>query len=103
MKIGFIGLGSVGSGMAMNLLKAGHDVTVYNRTRAKAEALIAKGANVAALTLVGAKPSTPCSPMTMRLRAWCSTAMACSQVLAKTRSTFSSTISVALSKRLTEV
>jgi glycerol-3-phosphate dehydrogenase len=32
MKIGFIGLGKMGSAMATNLLKAGHNVTVYNRT-----------------------------------------------------------------------
>jgi 3-hydroxyisobutyrate dehydrogenase-like beta-hydroxyacid dehydrogenase len=30
--------------MAANLLKAGHDVTVYNRTRTKVEALVAQGA-----------------------------------------------------------
>jgi 3-hydroxyisobutyrate dehydrogenase-like beta-hydroxyacid dehydrogenase len=47
MKVGFIGLGQMGSGIAKNLLKAGHDVTVYNRTRAKAEALASKGARVA--------------------------------------------------------
>ena len=35
MKIGFIGLGNMGSAMAMNLLKAGHNVTVYNRTAQK--------------------------------------------------------------------
>jgi 3-hydroxyisobutyrate dehydrogenase-like beta-hydroxyacid dehydrogenase len=48
MKVGFIGLGHMGAGMAVNLLKAGHEVTVYNRTRAKAEALTAQGAKVAA-------------------------------------------------------
>lgn len=48
MKLGFIGLGQMGSGMAANLLKAGHDVTVYNRTAAKAAALAAQGARVAA-------------------------------------------------------
>jgi 3-hydroxyisobutyrate dehydrogenase-like beta-hydroxyacid dehydrogenase len=48
MKVGFIGLGRMGAGMAANLLKAGHDVTVYNRTRPKAEALVARGANAAA-------------------------------------------------------
>ncbi|MGO4683787.1 NAD(P)-dependent oxidoreductase [Hyphomicrobium sp. 2TAF46] len=48
MKIGFIGLGHMGSGIAANLLKAGHDVTVYNRTRAKAEALASEGAKIAA-------------------------------------------------------
>lgn len=47
MKLGFIGLGSMGSGMARNLLKAGHEVTVYNRTRAKTEALADEGAQVA--------------------------------------------------------
>ncbi|MFA5958011.1 NAD(P)-dependent oxidoreductase [Hyphomicrobium sp.] len=47
MQIGFIGLGQMGSGIAANLLKAGHDVTVYNRTRAKAEALASKGARIA--------------------------------------------------------
>jgi 3-hydroxyisobutyrate dehydrogenase-like beta-hydroxyacid dehydrogenase len=48
MKIGFIGLGRMGSGMVANLLGAGHEVTVYNRTRAKAEALASRGAHVAA-------------------------------------------------------
>jgi 3-hydroxyisobutyrate dehydrogenase-like beta-hydroxyacid dehydrogenase len=48
MKVGFIGLGRMGAGMAANLLKAGHDVTVYNRTRAKADALVALGAKAAA-------------------------------------------------------
>jgi len=37
MKIGFIGLGNMGSGIARNLIKAGHQVTVYNRTRSRAE------------------------------------------------------------------
>jgi len=44
MQVGFIGLGSMGSGMAANLLDAGHALTVYNRTPAKAEALVAEGA-----------------------------------------------------------
>lgn len=43
-KIGFIGLGIMGSRMAANLLKGGYDVVVYNRTRDKAEALLEKGA-----------------------------------------------------------
>jgi 3-hydroxyisobutyrate dehydrogenase-like beta-hydroxyacid dehydrogenase len=34
----------MGTGMAFNLLKAGHEVTVYNRTRARAAALVAQGA-----------------------------------------------------------
>jgi 3-hydroxyisobutyrate dehydrogenase-like beta-hydroxyacid dehydrogenase len=44
MKIGFLGLGQMGSGMAANLIKAGHEVTVYNRSPGKAEALRAQGA-----------------------------------------------------------
>lgn len=38
----------MGIGMAANLLKAGHDVTVYNRTRTKVDALVARGAKAAA-------------------------------------------------------
>lgn len=38
MKVAFIGLGVMGAPMAGHLARAGHDVTVYNRTRAKAEA-----------------------------------------------------------------
>ena len=46
-KVAVLGLGTMGSGMAQNLLKAGHTVTVYNRTPAKAEALRTAGARVA--------------------------------------------------------
>ena len=44
MDIGFIGLGNMGAGLAANLIKAGHGVTVYNRSPAKAEALVQQGA-----------------------------------------------------------
>jgi 3-hydroxyisobutyrate dehydrogenase-like beta-hydroxyacid dehydrogenase len=47
MKIGFIGLGHMGSGMAANLVKAGHEVTVYNRSPAKSQVLAAQGAKIA--------------------------------------------------------
>jgi 3-hydroxyisobutyrate dehydrogenase-like beta-hydroxyacid dehydrogenase len=47
MNVGFIGLGRMGVGMAVNLLKAGHYLTVYNRTPARAEALVTKGAKAA--------------------------------------------------------
>lgn len=47
-EIAFIGTGLMGSHMARNLLKAGHSVTVWNRTVSKAEALAADGARVAA-------------------------------------------------------
>ena len=46
MKIGFIGLGKMGTGMAGNLVRAGHDLTVYNRTRKRAEPLVEQGATV---------------------------------------------------------
>lgn len=39
MKIGFLGLGQMGHAMAANLIKAGHEVTLYNRTRDKAVGL----------------------------------------------------------------
>lgn len=53
MRIGFIGLGNMGAGMAANLLKAGHDVTVYNRSRPKVDAMVAQGAKRAE-TVAGA-------------------------------------------------
>lgn len=43
-KIGFIGTGVMGGAMALNLLKKGYDVFIYNRTKAKAEHLIQAGA-----------------------------------------------------------
>jgi len=45
MKVGFIGLGQMGSGMAGNLLKAKHEVSIYNRTAGKTENLVRLGAN----------------------------------------------------------
>lgn len=56
MKLGWIGLGNMGSPMARNLLKAGHEVTVYNRTRSRAEALTSDGAKVAASPAEAAAP-----------------------------------------------
>ena len=46
-KLGFIGIGSMGRPIARRLLQAGYKVSVYNRDRAKAEALVASGATVA--------------------------------------------------------
>ncbi len=48
MKIGFIGLGQMGSGMAANLVKAGHEVTVFNRSAEKRAPLVKLGARQAA-------------------------------------------------------
>jgi len=47
-KVGFIGMGIMGRPMARNLLRAGHEVTVYNRTQARAKELAQDGARVAA-------------------------------------------------------
>lgn len=48
MKIGFIGLGAMGSAMAHNLVKAGHELVVYNRTPSRAEEFRGLGSSVAA-------------------------------------------------------
>src|SRR6267142_7000284 len=47
MKIGFIGLGNMGSAIARNLIKAGHNLTVYNRTQSRAEPFASLGARIA--------------------------------------------------------
>jgi 3-hydroxyisobutyrate dehydrogenase-like beta-hydroxyacid dehydrogenase len=47
MKIGFIGLGRMGAAMAANLVRAGHDVTVFNRSPGKSAALVKLGAREA--------------------------------------------------------
>ena len=46
-KIGFIGLGIMGAAMAGHLMDAGYELTVYNRTKSKADALVARGAKYA--------------------------------------------------------
>src|SRR6267142_5286636 len=57
MKIGFIGLGNMGSGIARNLIKAGHDLTVYNRTRSRAEPFASMGARIAETPSEAAAPA----------------------------------------------
>ena len=47
MRIGFLGLGTMGFPLANNLRRAGHAVTVWNRTAAKADPLVKKGARLA--------------------------------------------------------
>ena len=105
MKIGFIGLGGMGSRMAMNLLKSGHDVTLYNRTRAKAEALIDNGAKVADTISQACQAEAVCT-MLADDNAVESVLFSDGGVLASLAKDAihisSSTISVALSKRLTE-
>lgn len=47
MEVGFIGIGQMGAGIAHNLLKAGHQLTIFNRTRQKTEVFEAEGAAIA--------------------------------------------------------
>ena len=46
-RIGWVGLGELGCPMAVNLLESGYQLSVYNRTRSKAEPLAVRGAHVA--------------------------------------------------------
>ena len=48
MRVGFVGLGRMGVGIARNILKAGFPLTVWNRTPEKTLALAQQGASVAA-------------------------------------------------------
>ena len=56
MDVGFIGLGHMGSGMARCLLKAGHRLRVYNRSRDKAEKLAAEGIDAEIIDLRTLRP-----------------------------------------------
>src|SRR6266508_926795 len=47
MRIGFLGLGTMGEPIANNLRKAGHDLTVWNRTTSKAKHIVSKGGKLA--------------------------------------------------------
>jgi len=47
MRIGFLGLGTMGEPIANNLRKAGHDITVWNRTVSKANHIVSKGGKLA--------------------------------------------------------
>ncbi|MBI5160107.1 MAG: NAD(P)-dependent oxidoreductase [Micrococcales bacterium] len=47
MKVAFLGLGTMGAAMARNVLRGGHDLTLYNRTTARAAPLVQEGARLA--------------------------------------------------------
>jgi len=103
--VGFIGLGNMGSAMATRLLEAGFDVTVYNRSPAKVDALAARGATVAA-TIAQACAGDVVITMLANDEAVDAVVTGEGGVLATLRDgathVSSSTISAALSKRLTE-
>jgi 3-hydroxyisobutyrate dehydrogenase-like beta-hydroxyacid dehydrogenase len=61
MKVGFIGLGAMGSAMASNLIAAGHAVTVWNRSEAATEPLASLGAKVARTADRAAQGEVLCS------------------------------------------
>ena len=105
MNVGFIGLGHMGAGMAANLLKAGHRVTVFNRTPARAQALIADGA-VLATSIAEASRGDAVVTMLANDEAVEDVVLGRDGVIANLASgglhVSSSTISVALSEQLTE-
>ena len=57
MKVSFIGLGKMGTAMANRLLGGGHELTVYNRTAAKAADLVSRGAKLAGSIAEAARAS----------------------------------------------
>ena len=103
MDLGFIGLGKMGQGMAANLVKAGHRVTVYNRSPDKAEALVEQGAS-AARTVAEASHAEVVFTMLADDRAVEPVALGEGGIVASLPAgathVSSSTISVALSQRL---
>lgn len=60
-RVGFVGLGTMGAPMARHIVSAGHDVTVWNRTPGKTDALASKGAAIAeSLEHLGASCEVVC-------------------------------------------
>ena len=104
MKIGFLGLGTMGSLMARRLLAAGHEVTVWNRHRAKAEPLAAEGASIAATPAEAARAKDAVISMlfddTANEEVLLGAGGALSAMEAGSLHVACSTISVALSERL---
>ena len=64
MKVGFIGLGHMGIGMVASLLRAGHEVTIYNRTPSKAQRLVEQGARAASEVAEACRGRTTMTSMT---------------------------------------
>ena len=106
MKVGFIGLGSMGSGMARNVMKAGHTLVAYNRTLSRAKELQRLGATVAKSAGEAAASADVVITMLADDRAEEDVVFGSGNVLeslaAGKTHVCMSTISVALSRRLTE-
>jgi len=103
MKLAFIGAGNMGSPMERNLLRAGHQVTVYNRTRAHAEPLRQDGAALADSAADAARDAEAIVTMLADDIAVEQTAQSFVETLARGAIHIGmSTISVACSKRLAE-
>jgi 3-hydroxyisobutyrate dehydrogenase-like beta-hydroxyacid dehydrogenase len=104
MKIGFIGLGNMGAGMAANLLKSGHEVTAYNRSPDKIATLAQQGARPAG-SVADACHGDIVITMLADDQALEAVTFGADGILASLRPgathVSSSTISVALSERLT--
>jgi 3-hydroxyisobutyrate dehydrogenase-like beta-hydroxyacid dehydrogenase len=104
MKIGFIGLGHMGGAIAANLVKAGHEVTVWNRSADKARPLVEAGARLAE-TPAGAATGKIVFTMLANDEAVESVVFGDDGILASAARPIHvsmSTISVALAERLTE-
>jgi 3-hydroxyisobutyrate dehydrogenase-like beta-hydroxyacid dehydrogenase len=105
MKLGFIGLGRMGAAMAANLVRAGHDVSIFNRTPGRSAALIEQGAHEAA-DVAGVCGGDAVVTMLADDDAATSIALGKEGLLAHLRQgaihLSMSTISVALSKRLAQ-
>ena len=106
MKITFIGLGNMGSPIARHLLRAGHDLTVWNRTLAKADELKPEGAKVAQTPAEAARQADILITMLADDHAVESSVLhaegAIHQLPRNATHVSMSTISVALSKRLAD-
>jgi len=106
MKVGFVGLGQMGAGLAANLLKARHALTVYNRTKSKAASLQSAGARVAGTPAAAAEGADVVITMLADDRALESTVFGDDGILealpADAIHISMSTISVALSRKLAD-
>src|SRR5689334_18512985 len=107
MNVGFIGLGRMGAGMAANLLKAGHHVTVYNRTPTKTAELVAQGAKAATSVAEACQGKAAVLTMLADDQAVESVVLGRDGLIASLATgalhVSSSTISIALSKRLSDL